>query len=271
MAAVDHLLDFFDDFAPRYDDWAGGLHRRVAERLVDFAAPARRERILDVGCGTGLVASGVARRVGLGGQVIGVDLSEAMLAVARRSARKPATFAGMAAEALVFRDGLFDLVTMGDCLTYLADPPRALAEAHRVLRAGGALALSVPRRSLSTEAQEVFFALLEDFLERHPLRIPRHRGERAVMGEPEVLADLLRDFGFSDVRCTSLVTGWRLADGWAWIDHLLGAGPYTHAALTALGPALRAQFARELDEALSPLGDERGQAHHGYTLAVATR
>lgn len=269
--AVDQLLDFYDEFAPHYDGWAGGVHRRVAARLAELAAPARKEHALDVGTGTGLVALDAAKRVGRGGHVMGVDLSEAMLAVARRAAVRPAAFAGMAAEALVFRDGTFDLVTMGDCLTYVSDPPRALAEAHRVLRAGGRLAVSVPRRSLCTPAQDLFFELLEDFLRRHPLRIPRHRGERAVMGEPEVLADLLRDFGFEDVRTSALVTGWRLKDGRAWISHLLGAGPYTHAALTALGPALQAQLAAELDEALESLGEDRGLAHHGYTLAIAAR
>lgn len=241
---------------------------------MEAAAAARRERVLDVGTGTGLVAAGLARTVGTAGQVLGVDLSEAMLAVARsarRPARSPLTFAGMAAEALVFRAATFDLVTLGDVLTYVVDPPRALAEAHRVLRPGGRLALTVPRRSLATEAQETFFTVLADFLRRHPLRIPRPAGDRAALGEPEALADLLTDFGFEAVRTSAFVTGWRLPAGADWIQHLLGAGPYTHAALTALGPELRGRLAREIDAALGALPEDGRRAHHGYTVAVAVR
>ena len=270
-APLEQQLDFFDAFAPEYEGWAGGLHGKVADRLAAAAEPSASARVLDVGTGTGLVADRIAAAVSSRGQVIGIDLSEAMLAVARAEAPRRASFVGMAAEALVFRDATFHLVTMGDVLTYLEDPPRALAEAARVLRPRGRLALSVPRRSLATEAQDVFFAVLEDFLRRHPLRLVRRGDERASLGEPEVLADLLADFGFTDVATSMFMTGWRLADGEAWIRHHLGAGPFTHAALTALGPRLRQALAAEVDAALAPLGADAHRVHHAYTVAVARR
>src|SRR5213076_1258701 len=121
---VDHLVDFFDRVAPVYDTWAGGQHGRVATRLVDL------------GTGTGLVANLVAPRVNPG-LVIGVDLSENMLSIARANKAKNVQFVGMAAEHLVFRPATFDLVTMGQALAYFADPTTALAEANRVLRPGG--------------------------------------------------------------------------------------------------------------------------------------
>src|SRR5437016_12055280 len=104
---VDHLVDFFDRIAPVYDTWAGGQHARVAARLVDLAAPAKNEHVLDVGTGTGLVAHLVGPRVSPG-LVIGIDLSENMLAVARAHQRKNLQFVGMAAEHLVFRPQTFD-------------------------------------------------------------------------------------------------------------------------------------------------------------------
>src|SRR2546421_5749628 len=91
---VDHVVDFFDRVAPIYDSWAGGQHGRVAARLVDLAAPAKGEHVLDVGTGTGLVAHLLAPAVSPG-TVIGIDLSDKMLAVARTRRDKNVQFVGM--------------------------------------------------------------------------------------------------------------------------------------------------------------------------------
>src|SRR3989440_89665 len=88
---VDHMVDFFDRIAPVYDTWAGGQHGRVATRLVDLAAPAKHEQVLDVGTGTGLVANLLAPRVNPG-LVIGIDLSENMLSIARAHKAKNVQF-----------------------------------------------------------------------------------------------------------------------------------------------------------------------------------
>src|SRR3981081_4804135 len=114
---VDHLIDFFDRIAPSYDSWAGGQQERVAGRLADLATPQKGEHVLDVGTGTGLVAHLVAPRVSPG-SVIGIDLSDHMLAIARAKgsadrrspSRKYLQFLGMAAERLVFKPETFDLV-----------------------------------------------------------------------------------------------------------------------------------------------------------------
>src|SRR6202171_2248511 len=133
---IDHLVDFFDRIAPHYDSWAGGQHERVAARLVDLATPQKGEHALDVGTGTGLVAHLIGPRVSPG-SVIGIDLSDHMLALARSKQSKNVQLLGMAGEQLVFKPETFDLVTMGEALASLADPTDALAEAHRVLRTGG--------------------------------------------------------------------------------------------------------------------------------------
>ena len=92
---VDHVVDFFDQVAADYDGWAGGLHRRVAARLAQIAAPKKGHHVLDVGTGTGLVAELVAPAV-RPGTVIGIDLSERMLSVARARNIPNAQFVGMA-------------------------------------------------------------------------------------------------------------------------------------------------------------------------------
>src|SRR5437762_10542195 len=269
---VDHLVDFFDRVAPVYDTWAGGQHGRVATRLVDLATPSQNEQVLDVGTGTGLVANLVAPRVNPG-LVIGVDLSENMLSIARAARAKNTQFVGMAAEHLVFRPATFDLVTMGEALAYLADPTAALEEAHRVLRPGGRLAVSCQRRSLNTRAQDLFFQSLAPLARRHYLSLPRYSSDRSRFGEPDLLRQILDAAGFDVTRISETVTGGRANDAREWTELMAGAGPLPYTLIRSLGPRYRGELEAEVEEAMASLGDpdEAFRYHHSYVLAVATR
>jgi ubiquinone/menaquinone biosynthesis C-methylase UbiE len=269
---IDHLVDFFDRIAPSYDSWAGGQHERVAARLVDVAAPQKGEQVLDVGTGTGLVAHLVAPRVSPG-SVIGIDLSDNMLALARSKKSKNVQFLGMAAERLVFKPETFDLVTMGETLAYVGDPTDALAEAHRVLRLGGRLAVSTQRRSLSTRAQDLFFQGLAPLARRHYLSLPRYSSERSRFGEPDVLPQVLDGAGFEVTRITEMVTGGRTRDAKEWTDLMAGAGPLPYTLIRALGPRYRDELEAEVESAMESLGDpdEAFRYHHSYLIAVARK
>ncbi|HXB03576.1 MAG TPA: methyltransferase domain-containing protein [Candidatus Acidoferrum sp.] len=269
---IDHLVDFFDRIAPSYDSWAGGQHERVATRLVDVAAPQKGEHVLDVGTGTGLVAHLVAPRVNPG-SVIGIDLSDNMLALARSKQSKNVQFLGMAAERLIFKPETFDLVTMGDALAYVSDPTDALAEAHRVLRTGGRLAVSNQRRSLSTRAQDLFFQGLAPLARRHYLSLPRYSSERSRFGEPNVLPPLLDRAGFEVTRMTEMVTGGRTRDAKEWTDLMAGAGPLPNTLIRALGPRYRDELEAEVESAMDSLGDpdDAFRYHHSYLIAVARK
>jgi len=269
---VDHLVDFFDRVAPVYDTWAGGQHGRVATRLVDLATPSQNEQVLDVGTGTGLVANLVAPRVNPG-LVIGVDLSENMLSIARANKAKNVQFVGMAAEHLVLRPATFDLVTMGQALAYFADPTTALAEANRVLRTGGRLAVSCQRRSLNTRAQDLFFQGLVPLARRHYLSLPRYSSERSRFGEPDVLPEILATAGFDVMRMTEMVTGGRTHDAREWTELMAGAGPLPYTLIRSLGPRYRNELEAEVEAAMASLGDpdEAFRYHHSYVLAVARK
>lgn len=117
------------------------------QALLARAALAPGERVLDVACGTGIVAFAAARAVGAGGAVLGVDLSGAMVEVAQRRATAQgipnARFARRDAEQLELPDASQDVVLCALGLMYLPDPERALREMRRVLRPGGRVVVAV--------------------------------------------------------------------------------------------------------------------------------
>jgi ubiquinone/menaquinone biosynthesis C-methylase UbiE len=119
-----------------------------ASHLFESANPQTGERVLDVGCGTGVIARHVASLVGSNGWVSGLDLNPHMLAVARAAAEREGLviewYEGRA-EKLPFPDGSFDLVMCQFALMFFADRYAALNELHRVLTNGGRISLSVWR------------------------------------------------------------------------------------------------------------------------------
>lgn len=267
---VELSVHFFDTFAPEYDRWCHGLHRRVAERLADLAMPRSGEACLDVGCGTGLVTNAIAERVAPGGQIIGLDVSERMLSLARASAASNASYQNSTADHhLWFRDGSFDLVTFCDALAYMTDPFRSLGEARRVLRDGGRIALAVRWRSLDTAAQEVFFRMLDRLTEDHPVIIPQQRDSRGLLGEPPVIRQVLVDAGFRQPWTSALVMGDRLRSASEWLDFMAWTGPRSYALLSTLVPRQRQRLERELDVEMRRLGGDGFRHHQAYTFAGA--
>ncbi len=118
----------------------------LATLVLDRVSPRPGERVLDVACGTGIVARRAARLVGDGGRVVGVDPSPAMLAVARSAAVSEdvsVEWQEGTAEALPFPDASFDLAFCQMGLQFFPDKQAGLTELHRVLVPGGRTAVSV--------------------------------------------------------------------------------------------------------------------------------
>ena len=133
-------------------------NRPLFEAVLDATGVGAGTRVLDVGCGTGLTLQLAAER---GAAVAGVDITEGLLNVARE--RLPAADLRVAdMESLPFGDGAFDVVLGVNSFQFAGDPIRALAEAARVCRQGGAVAASLfaaPERSESTAVHHALSAL----------------------------------------------------------------------------------------------------------------
>ena len=161
----------FDRIAGLYDVMnsvmTAGLHHRWRARAADLAAVGPGDRALDVATGTGDLAIELARRVEPGGEVVGSDFSEGMLARARQKVRPlphaPASlrFEWGDAQALPYEDAGFAAATVGFGARNFADLEAGLGEMARVVRPGGrvvVLEMTQPRRPpLST-----FFSLWFD-------------------------------------------------------------------------------------------------------------
>ena len=125
--------------AGAYADSFEAATRQFAPSLLEAAGIQKSMDVLEVACGTGFLASAAAAR---GAVVTGVDFSAGMVAEATK--RNPLlSFREADAEALPFPDSAFDGVVINFGVNHFPFPERALAEAHRVLRAGSRLAFTV--------------------------------------------------------------------------------------------------------------------------------
>ncbi|MGH3904067.1 MAG: class I SAM-dependent methyltransferase [Pseudonocardiaceae bacterium] len=137
------VAEKFDRRAASYDQSAS--HRWQAQQAVEFLAPARGERVLDVATGTGLAAREAVGLLGPDGFVVGTDISAGMLRVAREAAGgQRCWFVQADAAAAPFRSGVFDAVACVAGVSYLPDPTAALVEWGRVCRATGRAVVTTP-------------------------------------------------------------------------------------------------------------------------------
>ncbi|MEA2448323.1 MAG: hypothetical protein QOG63_255 [Thermoleophilaceae bacterium] len=133
-------------FVATLDALSGGLFREATRLGADALAAAPGDRVLDVGCGTGEFACSQARAVAPGGEVVGIDRSETMVAEARkrRGDTPGVRFERGEAAALPLGTSSFDAVHMERVLLYVDEPADAIAELVRVARPGARIALVEP-------------------------------------------------------------------------------------------------------------------------------
>ena len=199
-----------------FQEWTG--------RMADAAQLQAGQRVLDVACGTGVLARTAAERVGVDGHVIGFDINEGMLAVAEKNAAHIEWRQG-AAEKLPFDDNSFDAVISQFGLMFFEDRALALREMMRVLRPGGRLAVAVWDTVENTPGYAKMIGLLQRLFGQAAadgLRAPYNLGDKALLKSifdkagivDTSIASLdgtarfpsIKDWVFTDIK------GWTLAD-----------------------------------------------------------
>jgi ubiquinone/menaquinone biosynthesis C-methylase UbiE len=192
-----------------------------AEDLIAEAALRPGERVLDVACGTGVVARLAAERIGPSGTVAALDLNPAMLAVARAV---PSTGAAIrwyetSAESIPLPDGAFDAVLCQLGFQFMADKSAALREMRRVLAPRGRLLVSTP-------PPNAFFDVLDDALTQH---VGSEAGAfvRMVFSlhDPAIIERLFRDAGFADVNVRTDAKDVRLPEARDFLWHYVHCTP----------------------------------------------
>ena len=133
-----------------------------AADLLELVAPQPGERVLDVACGTGIVARNASSMVGATGRVVGIDMNASMLEIACSNDALVEWREGDAL-AMPFLDQQFDVVVCQQALQFFPDRSKALREMHRVLVPNGRLGIAV---WCSIEASPGYLALVQA-LERH--------------------------------------------------------------------------------------------------------
>jgi SAM-dependent methyltransferase len=233
----------------------------LAADLVALAALSPGERVLDVACGTGVVARRALNLVGEAGRVVGADINAGMLAVAR-AAVPGCEWCEASAGELPFPDGTFDVVLCQLGLQFFPGKAEALRELNRVLIPGGRLFVNVPGPIPG------LFAELEDVVE-HQLGLEASGFVRAVFSlhDPAEVRKLLSGAGFDHVEARSDVVMLRLPapDDFLW--------QYVHS--TPLGVAVAsldqercAALQREVVAAWQPFTDAGAlQLQFGITTA----
>ena len=188
---------------------------------VELLASRPGERVLDIGCGPGLLAVDLARSVGRHGRVLAADVSVDMLSIAARSAEAAGVSAVIAplrldATAIPLAGGVMDAVVAVQTLEWVPRVDDALAESFRVIRPGGRILV------LDTDWSAIQWH--SDDPQRLDRLVAAWAGATAWAALPRSLPDRLRAAGFADVEVATLpIEADRLdPDGYAarQIDHM---------------------------------------------------
>ena len=252
--------------AERYESaFVPAFFAQWAPTICAAAGVGPGQRVLDVACGTGIVARTAARLVAPTGSVVGLDVNEAMLTVARRVSPN-LEFRQGDATALPFPDESFDTVMCQLALMFFPDPATAVSAMARVIRPDGSVAILVPSALGSQPAFKPFVDMAA-----------RHAGPEAlsllsayfVFGNLDQLVRLVQSSGLRPTVAETRRGTYRAASVDAFVTTEVESTPL----LERISDAVYQQIRAEARDVLAPFvsADQRFEAPFDCNLVVARR
>jgi ubiquinone/menaquinone biosynthesis C-methylase UbiE len=249
----------------RFRPWAG--------ELLDRVALTPGSRLLDIACGTGIVARVAADRAGNDVAITGIDMNPAMIDVARATAideGKTIEWHVGTVDALPFPDQSFHVVTIQQGLQFFPNKPAALRECFRVLSPGGVIAIGIWSSLEKQGLQKAYAEAIERVTGSPAMHAPYGRMTR------EELETLLDEAGFTSTSVEEVTIDGTFDDPDAFVGLMVegtSAGvPGMHGRSAEERAALATEVSALMADAVrASTHDGRLVSHSTALLAVAIR
>jgi ubiquinone/menaquinone biosynthesis C-methylase UbiE len=234
-----------------------GFFKPWAETLVQLSSPSAGSTILDVACGTGIVARTAAAKAGSAAQVTGLDINPQMLNKAAEMAEREGLEIGWQqgdAGDLPFEDNRFDHLFCQQAVQFFPEPQRVLREMQRVLKPEGVLALNILRSIRHNPA----YRILADELEKHA-------GQTAgtMMRSPfpdwdqKMVRNMVSEAGFEEILIHLEIISMRYPSPEEFLRREAASSPLAKE-VESMDPDIRRKLIDDLHKSLEPYTDDRG-------------
>jgi ubiquinone/menaquinone biosynthesis C-methylase UbiE len=238
----------------------------LAADLIDVAVLGAGERVLDVACGTGIIARLAAERVGPTGTVAGLDINPGMLAVARSATPQAVTIEWYkaSAEAAPLPNDAYDAVLCQMGLQFFPDKVAALREMRRVMAPAGRVVVNLPGPT-----PEVFVILAEALARHVKLEVAHFVQQVFSLHDTRQVQDLFSNAGFRQVSVQRNTRTLRLPAPAEFLWQYVHSTPLA-TALAQVDHGSRAALERDVVTQWEPFADDGGlMLQLGVVVATA--